>query len=229
MTIESILNSTEKIKSNKYATPISVPTHLEYPKLQHIDFQLIKEAASKLLEKQKQEIEESNQKKDPNWKTKLIFKIIIKHILILFFMIYLFASTSRDAELFLSVVSFFLILYALYDISYALGTLGKEKSPYSLEELEIKIYKNFLHITSINQLGNDIKFETLGVVENHSSESSNREQIYIQAYKMGADAIVGFKTDHSASTTVSHSRTTNRIASEVNHYYHGQGTAIKLI
>lgn len=222
MTMESILNNTEKLNSDPYGIAISVPVQLEHPKLQKVDFRLIKGAASELLEKQKQEINDENRDKGFNWRGKLFIKKITIYIIISFIGIGMIAAFTKGIGTgLLSLFAFLLIIFFIVDLYYVL----KQQKPNSLEELELLIYENFLHITSIDNLGNDIKFETLGRVE---SDSNPREAI-MQAYQMKADAIIGFKINHSSSTTVHNNKVSGGISSRVKHYYDGQGTAVKLI
>lgn len=226
MTTESIIENSEKYaKSKYYDIPLTCPKKLDYPRAQKINFSAIEDASKHFYNKQLEEIEEWYQK-NPYWRKKQAMKGLLFGF---FLLIISLNCIEKGFCIVVFLMSFFFFVVVTF---YALKALiMKQKPPYSMQELELMIYKNYLHITGLIDLGPDLKYNSLGYVysgvEDNSSDVINT--LVDNAYKMKADALIGMDLGHRTSTDVQSKFNgiggQRRISSDTSHHFNGQVSA----
>jgi hypothetical protein len=227
MTQEEILNHLIKTEQTPFENSLTVPAVIKFPKLQKINFDSIKTAAEFILNLQEKELKEYelNGSSKRIKKNSKIFLIIAISVIILLFSVI-------DSKGFGAIFLLFVLFFGGIFIFAGLKSILMKQKTMNLEDIELMIYKNYCHITNLENIGRE--FEPISSLRSNSSSNDEFDEEFIErAYKMKADAIIGMNVEHTTSSnTRDHFNgigAQRYTTTEVNHHYSATGTAIKLI
>ena len=224
------------IIKNFFSIPLPVPITISFAELQKIDFDSIKKEAEHFYNEQIRLIDEVYIK-DPSCRSKIAWKGtgISVGLFILGFIVEIAASWNPTQPSSTMETLGTLLMGASVFILFKSVMIGikKLRPTHTIEQFELWLYKNVLHVNSLMDLG-DVKFRSLGLVRSGESESSEVLKIDLlrQAYSIKADALIGANVAHRAETTVSSHfnglGAQRTIKSKTDNFYATSATAVRL-
>ncbi|WP_263832872.1 hypothetical protein [Sulfurospirillum oryzae] len=210
--------------------PLPVPKEIPHPPLQKIDFDLIKKEASKIHALQQETIEQKF-KSDPKWRLKEFIKYIVTSLIMMLVAIgiMLLSGGSGGGAAAGGIIGLIILFYGSNGFFKAIKEFFYQKAqPLSIEAIELLLYKNMLHVTSLTNINNE-KFISLGFLSSSlNNEKGIPEDLVQEAYSLRADALIAFSTNHSVSSNTYSSVTTKTVKTDTKHHYHTTTTAVKL-
>lgn len=203
--------------------PLHIPKVMKHPPLQKIDFDSIKATASELYLRQKSTITQKF-KDSPQWRTKELFQHIVLFSILIAAGLYIEHISSKAGLG--KPFGIIICCVGAYKIFKVIKAFISKKFPvFSLEELEFLLYKNMLHITSIETIKNE--FDSIGLLTSiQNNHEGVPEDILWEAYAIKADALIAVNSNSSISSSMFDKERMNASNSKI--HYHTTATAIKL-
>lgn len=209
--------------------PLPIPKEVSHPPLQKIDFDLIKKEASTIHILQQETIEQKF-KSDPKWRLKEFIKYVVTSLIMILVAIgiMILSSGSGGGAAAGGVIGLIILFYGSTGLFKAIKEFFYQKTqPLSMEAIELLLYKNMLHVTSLANINNE-KFISLGFLSSSlNNEKGIPEDLVKEAYSLNADALIAFSTNHSVSSDT-YSSVGKTIKTDTKHHYHTTTTAVKL-
>lgn len=210
--------------------PLPIPKKVSHPPLQKIDFDLIKKEASTIHTLQQETIEQKF-KSDSKWRLKEFIKYVVTSLIMILVAIgiMILSSGSGGGAAAGGVIGLIILFYGSTGLFKAIKEFFYQKAqPLSIEVIELLLYKNMLHVTSLTNI-NDEKFISLGFLSSSlDNEKGIPEDLVQEAYSLQADALIAFSTNHSVSSNTYSSVATKAVKTDTKHHYHTTTTAVKL-
>lgn len=211
--------------------PLPIPKEIPHPPLQKIDFDLIKKDASTIHTLQQETIEQKF-KSDPKWRLKEFIKYVATSLIMMLVAIgimILSSGSGGGGAAAGGVIGLIILFYGFTGLVKVIKEFFYQQTqPLLIEAIELLLYKNMLHVTSLTNINNE-KFISLGFLSSSlDNEKGIPEDLVQEAYSLQADALIAFSTNHSVSSNTYSSVATKTVKTDTKHHYHTTTTAVKL-